>query len=188
VTSRNIASSEASGGKHLRRGGRKMVKFEVSIDIDCPPDIVVQALMKAENATYWTTDLEEFEVVKGKPGEVGAIGRLHYVQKGHEYIMEDVLEYSDPGKRYVSRVSGPAITARVETNIVPINSGTKLAIVWTGTGKKLILRLLLPLLQKKITRQSQKELATFKNLIETRGPDFSRASEQMVDGFSIAGQ
>jgi len=86
-----------------------MVKFEVSIDIDCPPEIVVQALMKAENATYWTTDLEEFEVVEGKPGEVGAIGRLHYVQKGHEHIMEDVLEYSEPGKRYVSRVSGPAI-------------------------------------------------------------------------------
>ncbi|HUV82563.1 MAG TPA: hypothetical protein VMW53_05755 [archaeon] len=58
-----------------------MVKFEVSIDIDCSPDIVVQALMKAENATYWTTDLEEFEVMKGKPGEVGAIGRLHYVFK-----------------------------------------------------------------------------------------------------------
>jgi hypothetical protein len=155
-----------------------MVKFEVSIDIDCPPEIVVQALMKAENATYWTTDLEEFEVVKGKPGEVGAIGRLHYVQKGHEHIMEDVLEYSEPGKRYVSRVSGPAITARVETNIEPNNSGTKLAIVWTGTGKKLLLRLLLPLLQKKIARQSQKELATFKNLVETRGPDFSKASEQ----------
>jgi hypothetical protein len=134
--------------------------------------------MKAENATYWTTDLEEFEVVKGKPGEVGSIGRLHFVQKGHEHIMEDVLEYSEPGKRYVSRVSGPTITARVETNIEPINSGTKMVIIWTGTGKKLILRLLLPLLQKKIARQSQKELATFKNLVETRGPDFSKASEQ----------
>jgi hypothetical protein len=165
-----------------------MVKFEVSIDIDRPPDIVVQALLKAENATYWTTDLEEFEVVKGKPGEVGAIGRLHFVQQGHEHIMEDVIEFSEPGKRYVSRVSGPAITARVETNIEPINSGTKLAIVWTGTGKKLLLRLLLPLLRKKIARQSQKELATFKNLVETHGPDFSKASEQNGDGFSTTDQ
>lgn len=154
-----------------------IVKFEISIDIDCPPDIVDQALMNEENATYWTTDLEEFEVVKGKPGEVGSMGRLHFVQKGHEHIMEDVLEYSEPGKRYVSRVSGPAITARVETNIEPINSGTKLVIVWTGTGKKLILRLLLPFLKKKIARQSQKELATFKNLVETFGPDFSKAIE-----------
>ena len=155
-----------------------MVKFEISIYIDCPPDIVDQALLKAENATYWTTDLEEFEVVEGKPGEVGSMGRLHFVQKGHEHIMEDVLEYSEPGKRYVSRVSGPTITARVETNIEPINSGTKLVIAWTGTGKKLLLRLLLPFLKKKITRQSQKELVTFKNLVETRGPDFSKASEQ----------
>jgi len=78
--------------------------------------------------------------------------------------------------------------ARVETNIEPNNSGTKLAIVWTGTGKKLLLRLLLPLLQKKIARQSQKELATFKNLVETRGPDFSKASKQKGEGFSTAGQ
>lgn len=123
-----------------------MVKFEISIEINQPPEIVVQALMKAENAPYWDTYLEEFEVVKGKPGEVGAVGRLHYVQKGHEYIMEDVLEYAEPGKRYVSRVSGPAITVRVETTIEPTIGGTRLAIVWTGIGKQLLLRLLLPLL------------------------------------------
>jgi hypothetical protein len=157
-----------------------MVYFEINIDIEQPPEIVDKALLNHENAVYWTTDLEEFEVVKGKPGEVGSVARLHYVQKGQKHTMEDVLEYSEPGKRYKSRVSGPAITARVETNIEPTKKGTKLTISWTGTGKKLLVKILLPMLGSKIKAQAQKELETFKNLVETHGPDFSKSQKKKV--------
>ena len=155
-----------------------MVKFEISIDINKPPDIVDSALMKPENWVYWTTDLKEFEVVSEKPGKVGSVARLHYEEKGKEHIMEDVLEYADPGKKYISRVSGPALSAKVTTTLEQIKDGTRLSIAWSGSGKKLIVKLFLPLLGGKIKTQAQKELELFKNLIETYGADFNKSTKK----------
>jgi hypothetical protein len=151
-----------------------MVRFEVDVDIGRPPDIVDQALMRPENFPYWNEGLVRFEVVRGEPGKAGAVGRLHYVQKGQEHVMEDVLEHAEPGRSYVSRVSGPAITARIETRMEPIHGGTRLTILWTGRGRTTLTRVLLPLMKRRLVVQSRRELALFKDLVESRGPDFSR--------------
>jgi len=151
-----------------------MMTFEASITINRPVDVVVKALMNADNFPYWQTDLERFEVIEGKPGEVGSIGHLHYSQKGKSYVMEDKMVYCEPGKRYVSEVSGDAINARVETNLQKKGKRTKMTVSWSGNGKSLFLRLLLPFFRGKMIKQSNEELKTFKKLIETRGPDFSK--------------
>jgi hypothetical protein len=44
-------------------------------------------------------NLEKFEVIKGKIGEIGSIARFHYYEKGRSYIVEDRLEYYEPGKK-----------------------------------------------------------------------------------------
>jgi hypothetical protein len=150
-----------------------MVRFVVTVDIERPPEVVDQALLRADNAAQWNKDLVEFEVVSGEPGMVGSKGRLHYVQGGKDHFMEDVMEQAEPGRRYVSRVSGPAVTARVETRIEPVEGGTRLTIEWTGEGVKLLPRLLLPLMRRRMVRRSREELETFKGLVETRGADFS---------------
>jgi hypothetical protein len=149
------------------------MKFEMEIVINAPSKVVDEALWTPGNAECWTKGLERFEVVKGKPREVGTVGRLHYVQGGRRHIMEDVLEYSEPGRRYRSRVSGPAIAATVETILEPVDGKTKVKIVWEGKGKKLIVRLLLPLLKRKLEKQSMDEFKIFKELVETKGVDFT---------------
>lgn len=149
-----------------------MTSFKASIVIDRPVDVVVQALMNPDNFPYWQTDLERFEVVKLRPGMVGSVGRLHYSQKGRSYVLEDRMISCEPGRRYVSQVTGEAITARVETTLTPLGNKTEMTLMWSGKGKMLLLKLLLPLLRGKMMRQSRAELATFKELVETRGSDF----------------
>ena len=117
--------------------------------------------------------LEKFEVIERKPGEVGSIAHLHYSQKGRSYIMEDKMIYCEPGKKYVSQVSGDVITAKVETTLHSMGKKTKINLQWSGKGKIFLLKLLLPLLKGKMIKQSNKELETFKHLIETRGSNFS---------------
>lgn len=151
-----------------------MASFEVSATINQPVDIVVKALMNPDNFTYWTTDLEKFEVIKGKPGEVGSIGHLHYLQKGRSYVMEDKLIYSVPGKKYVSQVTGDAITATVETILQSMGNKTKMSIKWSGKGNIFILKLLLPFLKYNMIKQSRKELKIFKKLVETKGVVFDK--------------
>ncbi|UCH89486.1 MAG: hypothetical protein JSV49_02220 [Thermoplasmata archaeon] len=151
-----------------------MTDFEISTVINQPVDIVVAALMNPDNFVHWTTDLEKFEVVKRKPGEVGSIAKLYYVQKGKMYIMEDKLIYCEPGKKYISEVTGDALSARVETTLNSIGGKTEMRLQWSGKGKIFLLKLLLPMLKGKMIKQAKKELETFKHLVESRGSDFNK--------------
>ena len=94
-----------------------MTSFKISIVIDQRLDTVDAALMNPDNFVYWTAYLEKFEVIKGGPGEVGSIAQLRYLQKGRSYVMEDKLIYCEPGKKYISKVSGDALSATVETTL-----------------------------------------------------------------------
>lgn len=144
----------------------------MSIVIHKPVDIVVNALMNPDNFPFWQKDLEKFEVIKGKPGEVGSIGHLHYSQKGRSYIMEDKLIYCKPWKIYISQVTGDVLTAQTETTLRSTENETEMSVSWTGKGKIFFLKLLLPLLRGKMIKQSKAELETFKKLIETKGSNF----------------
>jgi len=149
-----------------------MTTFTVSVIIDQSRDVIVKALMNPDNFPYWQKDLERFEVIEHKPGEAGSVGLLHYRSKGRSYIMEDKMIFCEPGKKYISRVTGDVITAEVETTLRSVGEKTEMEIKWTGRGKILLLRLMLPLLRGKMIRQSGEELETFKRLVETKGDDF----------------
>lgn len=149
-----------------------MTTFKVNIIINKPINMVDKALMNPDNFPFWQKDLEKFEVISGKPGEVGSIGHLHYAQKGRSYIMEDKLIYCEPGKKYISQVSGDVITAQVETTLNAIGNETEISTVWTGKGKILFLKLFLPLMRGKMIKQSKAELEIFKSLVETKEYNF----------------
>jgi len=152
-----------------------MVKFSVQKVINAPTGVVAKAMENPENAPYWQTDLERFEVVSGGPGQVGAIGRLHYNQKGRKYVLEERMLECEPGKRYLSEVSGDALTARVETTLESENGKTTMMIKWEGSAKMLALKMLFLFIRSRMVRQAQRELDTFGRLVETRGSDFNRA-------------
>jgi len=151
-----------------------MTEFQISTIINKPVDIICKALNNPDNHTYWTTDLERFEVIKGGPDMVGSVARLHYSQKGKTYIMEDKLIYCEPGKKYISEVSGDAINATVETNLKAIGDKTEMSLKWSGRGKVFFLKLLLPIFRGRMIKQAKFELGTFKKLVEERGSIFKQ--------------
>lgn len=149
-----------------------MTSFEISVTINQPIDIVVKALMNPENHTHWTKHLQKFEVIKSTPGKVGSIAHLHYLENGQSYIMKDELVYCDPGKKYISKVSGDALTAKVETVLESLGNNTRMKLKWSGKGKILFLKLFLPLMKKKMIKGAEQDLQTFKKLVEEKGASF----------------
>ncbi|MFX1316335.1 MAG: SRPBCC family protein [Promethearchaeota archaeon] len=149
-----------------------MAKFNITTTINQPQDVVWNAFIDPQNMTHWTRYLEKVEVIKGKLGEIGAISHLHYLEKGRSYILEDKMLAYEEGKRIVSQVSGEGMIIEVETNLESLQNGTKMSMTWNGTSKSLITRIILRLMQSKITKQAQSELDTFKTLVETYGVKF----------------
>ncbi len=123
---------------------------------------------------HYTKHLVRFETVSRTPDLVGSVGRLHYNQDGQQYVMEDRMLESEPGKRYLSRVSGDALEATVETTFAPASGGTDMTMRWSGKGRVLLLKLLMPIMRGRMVREATEELETFKRLVETRGADFSK--------------
>ena len=150
-----------------------MTTYEVSTVINRPVDVVVKELMNPDNFVYWHTGLEKYELVQGKPGEVDSIGRLHYSKDGNSYVVEHKLVYMDPGRKYVSQITGDTLTAKVETTLISQGNMTEVYRLWSGRAKALPLRFMLPLLRGKMMRQSKAELETFRELVESKGVDFS---------------
>ena len=138
-----------------------------SVIIDRPPNEIANVLLDAEKAVLWTSDLKRFEIVSRPPGLVGSKALLHYEQGGRQYIMEDELLEFEPDRRFLSRVSGDAIEAEVETVLSPSNGGTRVEVRWTGSGKHLILSFMLPFMRRTIKRQTDLDLSKLKALVES---------------------
>ena len=105
-----------------------MTTFKINTVINRSVDIVNKALLNLDNFPFWQTYLKKFEIIKGEPGKIGSIGRLHYSQKGRSYILEDKLIHCEPGKKYVSEITGEVLTARVETVLISLDSKTEASI------------------------------------------------------------
>lgn len=141
---------------------------DVTMRIRVPPEAVTRVLLDPEKAPQWTAGLERLEVVSGNPGEVGCVGRAHYLEGGRRYAFEDVLEKVTPNRRYVARVSGGGIVANVETTLDPIGHGeTLLTLRWKGRGTALLTRIVLPLMKGRIARRAHADLCSLRDLAES---------------------
>jgi len=138
-----------------------------TIEIRRPPQEVARVLLDPAKAVLWTSDLEKFEILSDTPGQVGSRARLHYVKNGKTYVMEDVLLEVEPNRRYLSQVSGDALQAEVETLLSPTNGDTRITIRWTGSGRPLVLRLMLPFMRRAIARQIQADLKKLRDVVES---------------------
>ena len=142
------------------------VVVQSSITINRSPGHIARILLDPEKAPLWNTGLEKFEVLSETPGLVGSKARLHFEQGARRYVMEDELLEVEPDRRFLSRVSGDALEAEVETLLAPVDGGTLVTVRWTGVGRRRVLRLLLPLMRRSMARQILVDLGKLKRLAE----------------------
>jgi hypothetical protein len=145
------------------------MKFEVSARIRATADDVAAVLNDAEKAPLWESDLVRMEVVRGASNEVGALARMHYVEKGRAYVMEDELLECDPDRCWRSRVSGNGMSAVVETTLIERGDETDVRMVWDGRPDALVGRLVFPLLKGVIAKRARADLLALKRLVESGG-------------------
>ena len=155
-----------------------MPVVETLVLIRQTPQIIEAAFLNPENAIYWTSDLEHFEVISRTPNLVGSVAHLHYKQGERRYILKDVMEDYVPEKYFKSRVTGGGLTAQIETWLQDQNGSTEVKMRWAGKGTTFLMRLLLPFIKGSIRKGMIFELETFQDLVEKYGDDFSKLTEE----------
>lgn len=152
----------------LSSSNGRVPTIEESIDISASPSTVSDVLLDIEATPLWTSGLERFELVEGKAGEPGCVGRAHYVEGSRRYVVEDRLVEAIPGHHFKSEIQGGGLKATVETNLEEIASGTRLTIRWNGTGTNPITKLVLPFLRRQVRGRTQEDLHALRGVVESR--------------------
>ena len=144
-----------------------------------PPAAVAAALLAPDNAVKWQSNLERCELAAGRPGEVGAKLHLHFAPKGRPcHMMEEVVEYAEPNRRYVSRITGDGIVVKVETLLTGTPQGTQITVLWSGECPSFWLRLLLRIARSSIAERAEIDLQKFKRLVEAPDPGLPSPNRQ----------
>ena len=144
-----------------------MPTVESSIRIGVPPDEVTRILLDADLAPQWTAGLERLELIEGELGQAGSVGHAHYLEGGRRHTLVDELVEATPGRYYRSRVHGGGIAAAVETTLEPAGrDATQLSLRWVGRGTNPLTRVALTLMKRQITRRTESDLRSLRDLAE----------------------
>ncbi len=144
------------------------MKLSTSIVLDAPVHIVAQALNAAEDAPKWQRHLVRMEVVEGGANQIGSLARLHYVERGRSYVLEDKLLECDPDRRWRSHVSGNGMQIDVETTLIPVGSQTELRLTWNAHPEKRLARVVFWAMRPAIRRNLNADLQRLARLVEDR--------------------
>lgn len=129
---------------------------------------VAEVLLTPEEAPKWQSGLERMEVVKGGPNEVGSLARLHFLERGREYVMLDELLECRPGHEWKSRVSGEGMTVLVTTSLQSAEGGTTLRMTWDGKPDARWARLVFPLFRPRVRNRIEGDLNSLTQLVGSR--------------------
>jgi hypothetical protein len=140
---------------------------ESVVKIEASPEAVAGVLLEADLAPRWTAGLVKLELVSGKPGRVGCVGRAHYRQGGRSFVLTDELIETVPNRYYRSRIEGGGISVDVETTLEVLGGDeTRLTLRWSGTGTSWPTRMALPLMRRRIAARAGADLQALRDLVE----------------------
>jgi hypothetical protein len=161
----NVGWNPTEPGQH---SGDSPMKLRHEILLPASPDQVADILGSADDAPKWQDGLERMETVRGAHNEVGALARLHYVEQGRSYVMQDELLECEPDRRWKSRVSGNGMTIIVDTVLEDVGEGTQLRMVWDGRPDAVWARLVFPLARPTISSHMEADLESLRQLVVSR--------------------
>lgn len=143
------------------------MKFKLEIPINKPRAEVWKAFDNPENMKVWQPSLIDFETMEGTQGQPGAVSKLTFRENEREFsLIEKVTGREEPNRLdgiYENEFADNTISNR----FIEQGSDQTLWIVETEFKfKTLIMKIMGPLMKKKLVARTENDMQRFKEMVE----------------------
>lgn len=144
-----------------------MARAEDSVVVERPPEEVFAYLTDPDNLPEWQASA--LEARQESPGAMTAGTRIREVRKFLGKRMETIVEVTayEPGKQFSLKVVSGPVPFHVRQSFHPVEGGTKIDVVIEGEPGGFF-RLAEPLVVRAVGRELANNLATLKDVLESR--------------------
>jgi uncharacterized membrane protein len=143
------------------------MKTELSIVIDQPPPVVFDFLMDPENLPLWVTNFQKIEHEKGEPGELGAISKVTFHERGREIEFTEEIIALRQNELVTVHDTGNDMEMKATYRLEPISdSSTLLSTHVETTVKSFLMKLFFFFSRQSMLQRQKSDLDKLKNAIE----------------------
>ena len=143
-----------------------MVEVRGSIDILRPVEDVFAYLSEPKNTLEWEIGVVEMELTTEGPLGVGSKGRRVERRMGTDEGVWEITEHV-PNDALAMTFESQRFTGSGGYKLDAIDGGTKLNYWFIGNPRKILFKLLMPLMVPMFRRQVRKDYAKFKRILES---------------------
>ena len=143
-----------------------MPELRGSVDILRPVEDVFAYLSDPKNNLNWESGVVEMELTTEGPLGVGSKGRRVEKQMGTDEGTWEITEHVS-NESLAMTFESQRFTGSGGYNLEAIDGGTKLNYWFMGNPRKILFKLFMPLMMPMVHRQTTKNFAKLKNILES---------------------
>ena len=146
------------------------MRFELSMDINAPPEQVWAVFENPANMPHWQPGLQSYEHISGEPGWPGAVSLLVYHEGNRRIEMTETVMSRDEGRHLAGQYETAWASNDMACTFQALpDGGTR----WRAQAEfrfKGWVKLLAPLLRAGIRKRVEDDMLRFKALVESGEP------------------
>ena len=145
-----------------------MARFTTSIAISRERGLVYREYLDPANFPRWVSNWLRMETPVGKPDEAGGQNLVYFAGRSGEIVVEENIVSVEPGRRYVYVMRSPYTVSTVQVGFESEGTGTRIR--WDNEvhGRNALWALLLPAIVPRMKASIEHDLATLKQMIESK--------------------
>lgn len=143
------------------------MRITTNIIIKKPATEVWTYFNDSENMANWLTGFIRVKHMSGEKGEIGAVSKHYYDNKGREVVMVEKITEMEEYKHLASVLIHHSMDVLMEINFTDLGDGTtQLKSTNDIQFKMFALKVLAPFLKKSFQKRQDGDMAKLKELIE----------------------
>jgi uncharacterized protein YndB with AHSA1/START domain len=144
------------------------MKFNLEHTINKPRTEVWKAFDNTENMMKWQPTLKKFELVRGTPGQPGAVFKLTYEENERVFSLIEKITRRDEPSQFDSVYENEFADNVIRNTFIEQDDNSTLWVLETEFKfKTLPMKIVGPLMKKNFVKRTQRDMQRFKELAES---------------------